>query len=112
MIAQARQRPWIGRAGRIAGTAVGVGGLLAGLVTPVQQTCCDAAWTVGVGLPLPWTTGHGDTWSQAVGEAWRGSWDPVSAIANTIFWGYAGLIVAVLVGLVRRARATRPVATT
>ncbi|RSM69446.1 hypothetical protein DMB66_10610 [Actinoplanes sp. ATCC 53533] len=104
LIAQARQRPRASRAGWIAGAAVGAVGLLASIVTPVQETCCDAVWVVSLGLPLPWTTGHGDTWSQAVGEAWRGTWDPVSAIANAIFWAYAGMLVAVVIDLIRRAK--------
>jgi hypothetical protein len=101
MIAQARRQPRTSRAGWIAGTAVGAAGLLASLMTPMQQKCCDAVWIVSLGLPLPWTTGYGDTWSQAVGAAWRGAWDPVSAISNAIFWAYAGLIVAVAMGLFR-----------
>jgi disulfide bond formation protein DsbB len=103
LIAQARRRPRTSRAGRIAGTAVGAAGLLAGVVTPVQQTCCDAVGTVSLGLPLPWTTGHGDTWSQAVGDALRGIWDPLSAISNAIFWAYTGMLVAVVIGLIRGA---------
>nr|BFE74137.1 hypothetical protein GCM10020092_074380 [Actinoplanes digitatis] len=67
------------------------------------QVCCDAAWTVSLGLPMPWSTGGGDTWSQAVGDAWHGSWDPVSALANAIFWAYAGMIVAIAADLLRRA---------
>ncbi|BCY11116.1 hypothetical protein [Actinoplanes sp. L3-i22] len=102
MIAQARQQPRRSRAGRIAGTAVGAVGLLASVVTPIQQACCDAAWIVSLGLPLPWTTGNGDTWSQAVHEAWHGTWDPVSEIANAIFWAYVGMIVAVVIGLFQR----------
>jgi hypothetical protein len=70
-------------------------------LTPVQQACCDAAWIVSLGLPLPWATGHGDSWAQAVGEAWRGTWDPVSAISNTVFWAFAGMIVATVIGLRR-----------
>jgi hypothetical protein len=75
--------------------------MLAGALTPIQQACCDAAWIVSLGLPLPWATGHGDSWAQAVGEAWRGTWDPVSAISNTVFWAFAGMIVATVIGLRR-----------
>ncbi|MEU7908822.1 hypothetical protein [Actinoplanes sp. NPDC049118] len=106
MIAQARQRPRTSRAAWIAGTAVGAAGLLAGVATPIQQTCCDAVWIVSLGLPLPWTTGHGDTWSQAVGEAWRGTRDPASAILDAMFWVYAGMIVAAVIGLFRQAKRT------
>jgi hypothetical protein len=103
LLAQARRRPQTSRTAWIAGTAVTAGGLIAGAVAPVQRTCCDAVRTVALGLPMPWTTGSGDSWSQAVTDAWGGPWDPVSAIANVIFWGYAGMIVLVLVGLTRRA---------
>ncbi|MBB4764617.1 hypothetical protein ACFQFC_10450 [Amorphoplanes digitatis] len=103
LIARARRRERTSRPGRIAGTAVGVVGLLAGTVIPMGQVCCDAAWTVSLGLPMPWSTGGGDTWSQAVGDAWHGSWDPVSALANAIFWAYAGMIVAIAADLLRRA---------
>jgi hypothetical protein len=107
LIAQARRRPRLRRAAWIAGTAAGAAGLLAAIVIPVSQTCCDTAWIVSLGLPLPWSTGHGDTWGQAVGEAWRGSWDPGSAIANVVFWAYAGMIVAGMIDLVRRGKRTR-----
>jgi FtsH-binding integral membrane protein len=104
MIARARRPLPTSRAGWIAGAAVGVVGLLVSLVIPTQRTCCDAVWRVSLGLPLPWTTGYGDTWSQAVGEAWRDTWDPVSAILNAIFWAYAGLVVAVVIGRFGRRR--------
>jgi hypothetical protein len=104
MITQARRQPRARPAGWVAGTVVGAVGLLVSMVTPVQQICCDAVRIVRLGLPLPWTTGYGDTWSQAVGEAWRGTWDPVAAMLNAIFWAYAGMIFAVVIGLSRRAR--------
>ncbi|MEU4218606.1 hypothetical protein [Actinoplanes sp. NPDC026623] len=106
MIAQARQRPRTGRAGRIAGAIVTVVGLLAGSMAPMQKTCCDAFWSVSLGLPLPWATGGGDTWSQALGDAWHGTWDPLSAVANAIFWASAGMIVAVVIGLYQRGKRT------
>ncbi|MET8152435.1 hypothetical protein ACIBSW_18720 [Actinoplanes sp. NPDC049668] len=104
LIARARHRQRTSRTGWIAGTAVGAVGLLAGIVIPMGQTCCDAFWTVSLGFPLPWSTGGGDTWSQAVGDAWHGAWDPVSAMANTAFWAYTGLAVAIVTDLFRRAR--------
>jgi hypothetical protein len=97
LIAQARQQPRTIQAGRIAGTVVATVGLLATMVIPIQRTCCDAAWIVSLGLPLPSTTGYGDTWSRAVHDAWCGTWDPGSTIANAIFWAYAGMIVAVVI---------------
>jgi hypothetical protein len=103
LLAQARQRPQTSRTAWIAATAVTVAGLVASVLVPVGQRCCDAAWTVAVGLPLPWTVGGGDTWAQSVGEAWSGRWDPVSAVADVIFWAYAGMVVLVVVGLARRA---------
>jgi hypothetical protein len=104
MIAQARQPIQTTRAGWTTGTAVGVIGPLVSLVAPTQRTCCDAYWHVRLGLPLPVTTGYGDTWSQAVGEAWRGTWNPVPAILNAIFWANAGLIAAIVIGLFDRRR--------
>jgi hypothetical protein len=103
LLAQARQRPQTSRVAWIAAAAVTAAGLAASVLVPVGRSCCDAAWTVALGLPMPWTTGGGDTWSQAVGDAWTGRWDPVSAVADVLFWAYAGMIVLVVVGLARRA---------
>ncbi|WP_157751209.1 hypothetical protein [Actinoplanes derwentensis] len=102
LIALARRGLRTSRAGRISGTAAGAVGVLAGMVTPIQETCCDAVWVVSLGLPLPWTIGHGDTWTQAFQDSWHGTWDPVSAFSNVLFWAYAGMIVAVVVDLLRR----------
>ncbi|GAA1653238.1 hypothetical protein GCM10009828_098100 [Actinoplanes couchii] len=63
------------------------------MLTPLRQTCCDTVWTVTLGLPLPWTTGNGDTEAQAMHQAWTGPWDPISATANVLFWAYAAAIL-------------------
>ncbi|MEV6599957.1 hypothetical protein AB0M36_24330 [Actinoplanes sp. NPDC051346] len=106
VLARVRQRLPPSRKHWIAGTAVAVIGLLVSAFTPVSQTCCETVWIISLGLPLPWTTGHGDTWAQAFDEAWRGTSvsEPVSAIANVIFWGYAGMIATLGLGVNRRAK--------
>ncbi len=105
MIARARRRPRTSRAGWVAGVA----GLVGGMAAPMWHTCCDVVWTVGVGFPMPWAGGFGDTLGQAFREAWQGQWDPVSAVLNAVFWAHVGMIVAAVSGL---RMPTRPAAVT
>lgn len=99
LLARARHRP---RESRFGGTVVAATGLLAGMAFPMQHTCCDVVWTVSLGFPLPWTSGYGDTWSQAVEQAWQGPWDALSAILDALFWAYAAILVMLVIDLLRR----------
>ncbi|MGX6604263.1 hypothetical protein ACWKSP_19315 [Micromonosporaceae bacterium Da 78-11] len=108
LLALPRLRPEAGRSGWFAGGATTLIGLALAVFLPVRQGCCDAAYTFAWGLPHPWNTSSGDT----PGQAYAGMLDQVdtfSAGLDALFWTYAGLIVGVAVGLVRRA--VRPRAT-
>lgn len=102
-----RLRP--GRAGWLAGGATTLIGLVLAAFLPVRETCCDSSYTFSWGLPMPWTTAGGDTPRQAYANmaATLHQTDTLSAAADMLFWVYAGLIVGVVVGLLRRALRAR-----
>lgn len=97
LIAGARWQARTTRPGRIAGVVTAVAGLLAAGLAPAQETCCDVVWVVSLGLPLPWTTGYGDTWSLALQESLTSAGDPLSALLNVLFWAHVAMLVTVAV---------------
>jgi hypothetical protein len=94
-------RGWVG------GAAAGLVGLTVCAVLPLGHSCCDGAWTVTLGLPLPWTAGTGDTWGDALSQAWDDPWHPLAAAGDAICWAYAAMVVVMVAGLLRRAQRER-----
>ncbi|AGZ46095.1 hypothetical protein AFR_39205 [Actinoplanes friuliensis DSM 7358] len=84
-----------GVAGWSAGGGVLAAGMLASGVPASDALCCLSAYAVRHGYPF----------SFAARDADGGRWhvDSQHLLADLLFWGYAGLIVLVVVALARRA---------
>lgn len=97
---------------RLAGAlGAGLGGLIgtaAGLLVGTAQSYATYAYVAGRGFPFYWLQrgASASTPETARSLARASAWQvDVAALAvNLLFWAYAGLLVAVLVVLVRRAQ--------
>jgi hypothetical protein len=89
--------PRLRRLGWLAGGATTVAGLALAAFLPVREACCDAAYTFSWGLPLPWGTSAGDTpgAARAITLTALPEIDTFSAVADVVFWVYAGLLVGI-----------------
>ena len=87
-----------GPAGYSAGAATLAGGMLLSALPVVDAVCCMTAFAVRHGYPFTFLARH---------DGGRWHVDSQHLLADLLFWGYAGLIVLVLVAMTRRARQHR-----
>lgn len=83
-----------GPLGYTAGGLVLAGGMLAGALPVNNAVCCMTAFAVRHGYPFTFL---------ARNDGGRWHVDGQHLLADLLFWGYAGLVVLVLVALTRRA---------
>ncbi|MBO3740426.1 hypothetical protein [Actinoplanes flavus] len=96
-----------GRPVSVAAGAAGVTGTLAGLTVYAGGVCCMFSFSESRGWPLTWL-GRGavaDTEDEAIRLARAESWGvyPSDLLVDLVVWAYAGMVLAVLIGLVGRA---------
>lgn len=86
---------------------VAVGGTAAGLFARTDQFCCMFAHSVGWGYPFPWITKSGVAndpgRAMTLAYAGRPRIDALALAGDLVFWGFAGLLVALLGTLAGRA---------
>ncbi|MBB3097265.1 putative membrane protein YphA (DoxX/SURF4 family) [Actinoplanes campanulatus] len=100
-----------GRLVSVAAGAAGVTGTLAGLTVYASGICCMFSFGESRGWPLTWL-GRGavaDTSDEAIRLARLESWGvyPTDLLIDLVVWAYAGMVLAVLIGLVVRAIRSR-----
>jgi hypothetical protein len=90
---------------------VALAGTAAGLLTGAASTCCAYAYVMQRGWPFPWLNrgGLADDAATARRLADSSGWhvDAISLAADLLVFAYAGMLIVVLVGLVRRTTAER-----
>ncbi|GGN55817.1 hypothetical protein GCM10010112_07020 [Actinoplanes lobatus] len=104
----------LGLSGRLVSVAAGVTGVtgaLAGLTVYASGLCCMFSFFESRGWPLTWL-GRGavaDTSDEAIRLARAESWGvyPSDLVIDLVVWAYAGMVLAVLIGLVVRAIRSR-----
>jgi hypothetical protein len=93
---------WLGRSpglpGYVAGGLVAAAGMVGSAVTVTSSQCCLRAFDVRHGWPFAFVARD-----EAGGAAGRWHVDSQHLLADLLFWGYAGLLVLVVVALIRRA---------
>jgi hypothetical protein len=97
MVSFSRVAAGAGAAGYWAGGAVLVGGMILSGVRAFDAECCLSGYAVRYGYPFSLAASDAGTWHL----------DGPRLVADLLFWGYAGLIVLVLVACARRATGRR-----
>lgn len=93
---------WLGHRpgvpGYVAGGLVAAAGMAVSGITVTWSECCLTAFQVRHGWPFAFIARN-----EGAGEAGRWHIDSQHALADMLFWGYAGLLVLVMIALMRRA---------
>jgi hypothetical protein len=87
--------PSPGTLGYLAAGAVAVGGMIIGTVPATTTMCCLPEFAVRHGFPFTFL-------ARTTGDAQRWHVDGPYAVADLLFWGFAGLITLIVISVFRR----------